>query len=111
LSISLFIYHVISYIELFRPSFNKVGAGAGRVKYVFLGLWQQLRCQAEGKKCLSAIQHIIQHPHSYPTIVVLIPSRIFAFGLSGVSNADAEGLGTTISPNPTHHSLLNFSSK
>jgi hypothetical protein len=26
------------------------GRGRGRVKYVFLGLWRQLRCQAEGKK-------------------------------------------------------------
>jgi hypothetical protein len=43
-------YQVISWvIGLFRPAFNKVGR-AGGVNFVFLGLRQQLRCQAEGKK-------------------------------------------------------------
>jgi hypothetical protein len=31
------------------------------------------------------------------------------FGLLRVSNADAEGLGTTISPHPMQQPLLNFS--
>jgi hypothetical protein len=49
-------HHAISsVIGLFRPAFNKVGrSGAGGgVKFVFLGLWRQLRWQAEGKNAFN----------------------------------------------------------
>jgi hypothetical protein len=39
----------------FPSSFQVSRAGQVRVKYVFLGLWRQLRCQAKGKNVLLCI--------------------------------------------------------
>jgi hypothetical protein len=57
------------FIGLFLK-FIKVGGGWGGVNYVFPGLWQQLRCQAEGKKVpnyseIMDFSSLLLHEHHY----------------------------------------------
>jgi hypothetical protein len=50
-------YHLISrhHVVSFHFNVGRYRAGKGRVKYVFLGLHGQLRCQVEGKKIISHV--------------------------------------------------------
>jgi hypothetical protein len=63
--------------------FSKVGEG-GRVKYVFLGLRRQLRCQAKGKK--EAAKKVffatnVPHCHKRRNASIVIKMKLFRYAV------------------------------